>query len=133
MLVALIARSSVTVAPRPAHVGRSPTLFSPHHGTLERLFARDSCSVPQRARPRPCSCVTCDGDARGVTLTRTGAVFGTPANISPEAARGQLTSSRSDVYGLGAVLYFVLAGHPPSSRKTPRMSFWLTSTRRRHP
>lgn len=59
------------------------------------------------------------GDAHGVTLTRTGAVFGTPAYISPEAARGQVTSSRSDVYGLGAVLYYVLAGHPPFVSQNP--------------
>jgi eukaryotic-like serine/threonine-protein kinase len=53
------------------------------------------------------------GEARGATLTRTGAVFGTPAYISPEAARGLPTSARSDVYGVGAVIYYMLTGKPP--------------------
>lgn len=59
------------------------------------------------------------GEVNGATLTQTGAVFGTPAYISPEAARGQATSARSDVYGVGAVLYYMLAGRPPFVGETP--------------
>jgi eukaryotic-like serine/threonine-protein kinase len=59
------------------------------------------------------------GEARGATLTQTGAVFGTPAYISPEAAQGQTTSARSDVYGVGAVLYFMLVGKPPFVAASP--------------
>jgi len=47
------------------------------------------------------------------TLTQTGWIGGTPAFMSPEAARGEETSPRADVYGLGAVLYFAVAGRPP--------------------
>jgi serine/threonine-protein kinase len=59
------------------------------------------------------------GEARGVTLTQTGAVFGTPAYISPEAAQGKATSASSDVYGVGAVLYCMLAGRPPFVGNSP--------------
>jgi len=40
-------------------------------------------------------------------------VLGTPAYISPEQLRGLPPTDRSDQYGLGAVLFEMLAGHPP--------------------
>ena len=54
-------------------------------------------------------------------LTRSLASFGTPGYIAPEQADGpaaQLTPS-ADIYSLGAMLFELLAGRPPSSGTTP--------------
>ncbi len=46
-------------------------------------------------------------------LTQTGVLTGTPATMSPEAITASEIGPPADVYGLGAVLYFMLAGRFP--------------------
>jgi serine/threonine protein kinase len=47
------------------------------------------------------------------TLTMTGMITGTPAYLAPETARGEESTSASDVYSLGATLYTAVEGEPP--------------------
>jgi serine/threonine protein kinase len=47
-------------------------------------------------------------------------VLGTPSYISPEQLRGLPATDRSDQYGLGAVLFELIAGRPPYVHKDLR-------------
>ena len=47
------------------------------------------------------------------SLTHSGVVTGSPMYMSPEQARGETADSRSDLFGLGCVLYAMCAGHSP--------------------
>ncbi len=55
---------------------------------------------------------------RDAARTRTGQALLTPAYASPEQARGERATVASDVYGLGAMLYELLAGVPPQRPST---------------
>lgn len=53
-------------------------------------------------------------------VTQDGVVVGTPGYMSPEQARGDrdAINQHSDIYGLGAVLYFILTGQSPIPEKS---------------
>ena len=76
--------------------------------------ASDSAETPLAYTPRVSDFGLAKRLDRGADLTKTGPL-GTPCYMSPEAAAGrskELTAT-TDIYGLGATLFHLLAGRPP--------------------
>src|SRR5438128_8719059 len=89
--------------------------YAHSHGILHRDIKPGNILLDIKGEPH----LTDFGLARLVesesTVTRTLEVLGTPSYMAPEQAAGNSTevTSATDVYGLGAVFYQLLTGHPP--------------------
>jgi hypothetical protein len=57
-------------------------------------------------------------------ITRSGLVLGSAFYVSPEQAQGASGDERSDLYGLGCVLYQMLTGRPPFVADDPIASLY---------
>lgn len=63
--------------------------------------------------------VSAQARAEEVQLTVTGSFMGTPAFASPEQLQGGPLDVRSDIYSVGATLYWLLAGRAPFDQEHP--------------
>ncbi|MCO6458094.1 MAG: serine/threonine protein kinase [Pirellulaceae bacterium] len=95
--------------------------FAHQHGVLHRDLKPSNIVIDDQQQPH----VMDFGLAKQITdpasLTRTGAVLGTPAYMAPEqaaGARGEVGPA-SDVYSLGSILYHMLTAQPPFQAATP--------------
>jgi serine/threonine protein kinase/tetratricopeptide (TPR) repeat protein len=101
--------------------------YAHEHGILHRDIKPGNILVDAKGEPH----LTDFGLARlsetKSTVTHTMDMLGTPSYMAPEQASGhneQLTSA-TDVYGLGAVFYQLLTGHPPFAGGTTYETVWL--------
>ncbi|WDI44169.1 serine/threonine protein kinase [Bremerella sp. P1] len=92
------------------------------HGILHRDLKPSNILIDKNG----CPVVTDFGLAKQVTsdvdsITRSGAIIGTPAFMAPEQASGDrgAVGVRSDVYGLGTILFAMITGQPPFQGRTP--------------
>ncbi|RUL87245.1 serine/threonine-protein kinase [Tautonia sociabilis] len=65
--------------------------------------------------------------------TRPEGIVGTLEYMAPEQARGGPIDARTDVYGLGAVLYALLTGRPPFRADSPMETLVLVNEREPEP
>src|SRR6266481_1576804 len=57
-------------------------------------------------------------------MTQTGALIGTPEYMSPEQARGEKLTERSDLFSLGIIFYELLTGKSPYPADAPLGTLW---------
>ncbi len=92
--------------------------FSHQHGILHRDLKPGNILLDASGEPLLVDFGLARMDDAAFRLTHSDLIFGTPAYMPPEQAAGGDITTASDVYGLGAVLYEALAGHPPFQGKT---------------
>jgi serine/threonine protein kinase/tetratricopeptide (TPR) repeat protein len=101
--------------------------YAHEHGILHRDIKPGNILLDAKGEPL----LTDFGLARLVeaesNVTRTLEVMGTPSYMAPEQAAGETTklSKATDIYGLGAVLYELLTGHPPFVGRTSYQTIQL--------
>jgi serine/threonine-protein kinase len=92
------------------------TLQAAHSaGVIHRDIKPSNVILDRQGTPHVMDFGLARRDGQDVTVTAAGQVFGTPAYMSPEQARGagDRADGRTDVYSLGVMLYEMLTGSLP--------------------
>jgi tRNA A-37 threonylcarbamoyl transferase component Bud32 len=85
------------------------------HGVIHRDLKPSNILVDKGAQPHltDFGLAKMTGQKEDTARTRGGKIWGTPAYVSPEHARGLDVDHRSDIYSLGVMLYEILTGRTP--------------------
>jgi serine/threonine-protein kinase len=100
--------------------------LKPHNVFLVGDFSR---GVPERPRVKVLDFGLSRFMGGDSQLTKTGVIMGTPGYMAPEQAHGRHADHRTDVYGVGAILYAAATGRPPFVEETPQRTVLAVMSR----
>ncbi len=82
-------------------------------GILHRDIKPANIVMAEGKIPKLCDFGLAKSTARKALSDETGSIAGTPSYMAPEQILGEKADERTDIYSLGATLYFVAGGQPP--------------------
>jgi len=101
--------------------------YSHSQGVLHRDLKPSNILINENGQPHITDFGLAKQSAGDPELTQTGVILGTPSYMAPEQAAGSRgdVGIHSDIYSLGAMLYYMVTGRPPFHAASPMDTIML--------
>ena len=101
--------------------------YSHNRGVLHRDLKPSNILIDQNHEPHITDFGLAKHSSGESGLTQTGVILGTPSYMAPEQAAGSRgdVGVHSDIYSLGAMLYYMVTGRPPFQAASPMDTIML--------